>query len=96
MKESAIVNYPEKREKEKIRYFVLRTEIADPIAENEKITVKKFLAAGNEEKAKERMKLLMMNDFSLDKGEIEESEIEAKEISEAEYWRIITRMKKTA
>lgn len=96
MKESILNNYQEKPEKEKMRYFDLQTEIIDPIVENGKRTVRKFLAASNEEEAKERMKLLLMNDFSLDKDEAEESEIEAREINEAEYWRTTTKIKKSA
>ena len=96
MKESILNNYQEKQEKERMHYFDLLTEIVDTIVKNRKRTVREFLAASNEKEAKERMKLLLMNDFSLDKNEVEESEIEAREINEAEYWRTITKMKKSA
>lgn len=95
MKELDLFQGLEKKEKEKMLYFDLQTEIVDPIVENGKRTVRKFLAASNEKEAKERMKLLMKNAFS-GENDGEESEIKVREISEAEYWRTMTKIKKSA
>jgi hypothetical protein len=96
MKESTLANYQENPEKEKRRYFVLQTKISDPTVKSETRIIKKYLAAANKEEVKKRMKLLIMNDFSLGENEVDGDKIEAREISETEYWRTITKMKRSA
>ena len=96
MKELNFSQGLEKPEKEKMRYFVVQTEISDPIIKNETRTIKKYLAAADEAEARERIKLLVINDFSLDENEVDEKKIEVREINEKEYWQITTKIKKSA